>query len=117
MSRVLYDTGSLLLYDDPVFYTEVSNYYLKTSYRDLKLFKEESIAKKVRKQFPFVSSIAIKSFSHQSLLLHLSFSYPELIVVLGDKRFALYPHYILPLYTGNLLGQTAYPLYLPSYLS
>jgi len=53
--------------------------------------------------FPFLQDIEYKKFNNNTLLAHIVFRQPDVIVSVGNRRFALYPSHILPLYSGNML--------------
>lgn len=117
ITKVLYTTKSLSLYDDPWLYTTLSSFYKQKTSLSLKRFGSRSLERQIISEIPYISSIVIKNINSSSLTLDVAFTSPPLVVSVWNKRFALYSWLFLPLYSGNALGNSSPLLFLPSYLS
>ena len=117
VKTVVYTSGSLLMYDDPWIYSQFSSQYQWKSFIDIDILQKNQIIYTMQELFPFLQDIEYKKFNNNTLLAHIVFRQPDVIVSVGNRRFALYPSHILPLYSGNMLWFSAPQIFLPQYLS
>lgn len=118
IKKIAYVSSSLSVYPIDVDTWAIIPMYHNKYYSDIQLFRQQdNIVDTLQQQYPFIENVIIKSFNNNRIVLEPIFKEPPLVLLQVDKRFALYPHYILPLSTGDLLGRNSTLLHLPQYLS
>lgn len=118
IKKIAYVSSSLSVYPIDVDTWAIIPMYHNKYYSDIQLFRQQdNIVDALQQQYPFIENVIIKSFNNNRIVLEPIFKEPPLVLLQVDKRFALYPHYILPLSTGDLLGKKSTLLHLPQYLS
>lgn len=114
IQRIVYDSWSVLQYDDPYLYKEIrtilkgENYYLAKWW-------EDTLLDILREKYPFVKSVSLELSKASEIHVRLEFYAPQLIFKTQQQRFAVYQDTIFPLYSGNRIWSGIFVVDLPEY--
>lgn len=109
---------SVNMYNDFALFERIARIYSGSYYSTLRLGSDatDKISELVD-QLPHVSAINLQHFADHILTVQVVFDDPPIKLRYHDGYYGVYPENIIPLYSGNTLGQQSPLILLPLYLS
>lgn len=117
IQNISYSKESIEKFDDPYLYSEVSKSLKGENFYVVSKLKRKSFLKKIKSKFPMVRNLKIVKSGPYSIAIWFDFYEPDMIIKLGDRRFAIMWDYNYEIYSGNTIWDGVFYAELPKYAS
>ncbi|HPC34296.1 MAG TPA: hypothetical protein PLP73_01425 [Candidatus Absconditabacterales bacterium] len=117
IKKVFYTESSLSNYFNSGLYTTISESIKNENFYVASNFKKSSILNGLKNDFPIVKNIKIFQPQKFSAAVDVEFYELDMIFKLGDRKFGVLGYYDFEIFSGNTIGDGAFTIELPKYLS
>jgi len=115
IEQVSFNKQSVILFDDPYLYKQISDIIKWKNYWIMHYFNEGKILNIMQKQYPIIKFLELKLAWQNSIVVNVGFHDPHILIYEGNLKFGLYNDYLFPLYSWNNLGSGIQSVDLPLY--
>jgi len=117
IQNLSYSKESVEKFNDPSLYSTISKTLKWENYYIVWKLKRKTILKTIQSDFPIVKNMKIVKSEPYSAAVWIDFYEPDIVIKLGDRRFAVMWDYNYEIFSGNTIWDDIFYAELPQYLS
>lgn len=117
IQNLSYSKESVDKFNDPTLYSAISKILKWENYYVVWKLKRASILKTIQDEFPVVRNMKVVKSAPYSAAVWIDFYEPDIIIKLGDRRFAVMWDYSYEIFSWNTIWDGIFYAELPQYVS